>query len=286
MLDLVIASLTAATVLAVGLELDVRKIPELLRRIFLLPGLVLSQMVLLPALAIFLVQIMPVREDLKIAVLILAACPIGNVANFFSLLARGNLALSVSASASSCLLAPIVMPIVFTIYVRFPGRGFPVFVPPSLLVARILALTWAPLLLGMVLRSSRPNGVARFSPPFQKACAAAIVALCAFVGVTRFDGLAASLKGSLVVSAMMIMFSMAGAGAIAHYLGLSKADTVSYVTAFPARHLGIFATVAVTTLHRFEDLDFVLVYFVLENIVVFAMAIAIRFREAKPTVSA
>jgi len=94
-LEFVVSGLAAATLLAVGLELDVRKIPAVARRKFSLPGLLLGQTLLLPALAMFIVRMMPMPDSTKFVVLMLAACPTGNIANFFTLLARGDLALTV-----------------------------------------------------------------------------------------------------------------------------------------------------------------------------------------------
>ena len=170
-LELIISGLTAATMLAVGLELEIYRIPDVVRRKLPLPGLLLGQMLLLPALAILIVRIVPMPESTKFVVLMLAACPTGNIANFFTLLARGDLALTVSASAISCLLAPIVMPVTFAVYRGLLGAGFPFMVPAGTLLVRIFALTWAPIFLGVALRNIRSRGMARFSTGLRHACA-------------------------------------------------------------------------------------------------------------------
>ena len=82
--------------LAVGLELDTHRIPDIVRRKLPLPGLLLGQILLLPAIAVLIVRAVPMPDSTKFVVLMLAACPTGNIANFFTLLARGDLALSVS----------------------------------------------------------------------------------------------------------------------------------------------------------------------------------------------
>jgi bile acid:Na+ symporter, BASS family len=279
-LDAVIFGLTAATMLVVGLELEISKIPDLARRKLLLPGLLLSQMMLLPALGILVIHAVPMSETTKILVLMLSASPIGNIANFFTLLARGNLALSVSASACSCLLAPIVIPLTFALYGQLPGGAFPFMVPSGTLLARIFALTWAPILLGIGLRSIRSNNVARFSLLLQAACATGIVALCVFICVTRAGQLATDLKTNVTVSAMLILATLAGAAGMSRVLRLAARDAVCYMTAFPARNIGVLAVITVTTLHRFNDLVFILVYFVLETVVMLAVVAAYRWRSS------
>jgi bile acid:Na+ symporter, BASS family len=123
--ELIISGLTAATMLAVGLELDTRRIPDIIQRRLPLPGLLLGQVLLLPAIAVLIVCVVPMPDSTKFVVLMLAACPTGNIANFFTLLARGNLALSVLASAISCLLAMVTMPVTFAIYRLLLGADFP-----------------------------------------------------------------------------------------------------------------------------------------------------------------
>src|SRR5664279_1228170 len=183
---MILSGLAAATMLAVGLELEVHEIPRIVRRKLPLPGLLLGQMLLLPTLAILLVRLVPMPDSTKFVVLILAACPTGNIANFFTLLARGNLALTVSASAISCLLAPVLMPATFAVYGWSLGAGFPFVVPTGPLLARIFVLTWAPIFLGLALRSFRSQAMKIFSTGLRHACALGTVAICIFISVTRW----------------------------------------------------------------------------------------------------
>ncbi len=281
-----ISVLTAATMLAVGLELEVGAIPKLAKRKLLLPGMPLGQIFLLPVLAILIVRIVPMPEQTRFVVLMLSVCPTGNVANFFTLLARGNLALSVSASACSCLLAPIVMPLTFAFYRKFFGAAFPFMVPSSVLLARIFVLTWAPIFLGVALRNVGAARITRFSALLRNACAGGTVALCVFICVTRAGQLTTDLRTNLIASATLILTALAGAKGIARVLRLSTYDAIPYVTAFPARHIGVLAVVTVATLHRFDDLDFILVYFVLELVSLLAVVVVYRWRSALQTISA
>jgi bile acid:Na+ symporter, BASS family len=279
-LEFIISGLTAATMLAVGLELDIHRIPDIVRRKFLLPGLLLGQMLLLPAVAICVVRIVPMPESTKFVVLMLSACPTGNIANFFTLLARGDLALTVLASATSCLLAPGVMPVTFAIYRLLLGMGFPFMVPAGALLTRIFALTWAPIFLGLALRSVHSSGMARFSTGLRHACATGTVALCVFISATRAGQLTTDWKTNVTVSAMLVLAALAGAVAIARGLRLATDDAISYMTSFPARHIGVLAAVTVTTLHRLDDLVFILVYFIVETAVIMTVVGIHRWRSS------
>jgi predicted Na+-dependent transporter len=68
-LELLVSAPAAATMLAVGLELDVRSIPDIVRRKLPLLGPLVGQMLLLPGLAIVIVRILPMPEGTKFLLL-------------------------------------------------------------------------------------------------------------------------------------------------------------------------------------------------------------------------
>lgn len=74
-----------------------------------------SQLLLLPLVTILLVYITNPSPSLALGMFLVAACPGGNISNFMSSLARGNVALSVSMTAITTLLAVIITPISFTL---------------------------------------------------------------------------------------------------------------------------------------------------------------------------
>ena len=78
----------------------------------LLTGL-LSQYVLLPLLTVVLILIINPEPGIALGMLLVAACPGGNVSNFFTLLAKGNVALSVTLTAFTSLLAFLITPLNF-----------------------------------------------------------------------------------------------------------------------------------------------------------------------------
>jgi len=72
---------------------------------------VVSQFLLLPAITFLLVWILRPLPGIALGMILVAACPGGNVSNFFSTLAKGNIALSVSLTGFATLLATFMTPI-------------------------------------------------------------------------------------------------------------------------------------------------------------------------------
>src|SRR5262245_45846859 len=71
-----------------------------------------SQMVLLPAVAFLLVLVWPLRPELAVGVMIIAAAPGGVTSNLITAFARGDVALSISLTALTSLLSVVTIPLV------------------------------------------------------------------------------------------------------------------------------------------------------------------------------
>ena len=77
---------------------------------------VVSQFLLLPILTGILIWIVEPLPSLALGMILVAACPGGNVSNFFSFLGKGNVALSVSLTIIASLLAAFVTPYSFILW--------------------------------------------------------------------------------------------------------------------------------------------------------------------------
>lgn len=85
------------------------------KRLFKNPKIVfvgiLSQFVLLPALTFLAILIIKPHPSFALGMMMIAACPGGNVSNFFSKMAGGNAALSVSLTAFATLICIVMTPL-------------------------------------------------------------------------------------------------------------------------------------------------------------------------------
>ncbi|MEQ9311569.1 MAG: bile acid:sodium symporter family protein, partial [Cytophagales bacterium] len=66
---------------------------------------VVSQFIILPFLTFVIIWLVEPRPSFALGMMMVAACPGGNISNFFSALSKGNIALSVSLTAISSVLA-------------------------------------------------------------------------------------------------------------------------------------------------------------------------------------
>ena len=80
---------------------------------------VMSQILLLPCLTIILIMLFKPHPSIAMGMLLVAACPGGNVSNYAVHLAKGNVGLSVLLTGSSTLACAFTTPILFKLGTQF-----------------------------------------------------------------------------------------------------------------------------------------------------------------------
>lgn len=120
---------------------------------------VVSQFVLLPALTFLLVWMLNTSPGLAMGMILVAACPGGNLSNFFSFLAKGNVALSVSLTILASVLSIIMTPLNIEFWGGFLGRKQSLAIDLSFvdMVQTIVLIIGIPLALGMLSRKYFPE---------------------------------------------------------------------------------------------------------------------------------
>ncbi len=94
----------------VALEIKMDDFRRLLRAPFIsLTGLA-CQFLVLPAMTLLLVMVIQPSPSIALGMILVAACPGGNISNFITYLAKGNTALSVSLTAVGTVLAIVMTP--------------------------------------------------------------------------------------------------------------------------------------------------------------------------------
>jgi BASS family bile acid:Na+ symporter len=126
-----------------------------------------SQFILLPAFTFLLIVILQPHPSLALGMVLVAACPGGNISNFLTHLARGNTALSVSLTAVGTVLAIITTPLNLSLWAGLypPTSGLlkEVSLDAWNMIGAIVTLAGIPLLLGMAVNHYVPKVAAVLS---------------------------------------------------------------------------------------------------------------------------
>jgi bile acid:Na+ symporter, BASS family len=152
--------------LGMGLSLTV----EDFRRVVIYPksvviGLV-AQLIMLPIVGFGIASLFPLEPALAVGIMILVACPGGPTSNMITLLAGGDVALSVTLTAMSSLITVFTIPLVVNFSMQaFLGTGTNLQLPFINTAVQIALITLLPVSIGMLINGYAPRIAAKADNP-------------------------------------------------------------------------------------------------------------------------
>jgi len=139
---------------------------------------VISQFILLPAVTFLFIIVLNPTPTVALGMILIASCPGGNISNFISALAKGNLALSVSLTGIATLAATFMTPINFAFwgdrYLKFynsAGAGdllVPIYIDFFQMVKTVVILLGIPVILGVLFGHFLPTLTNKIKKPMRK----------------------------------------------------------------------------------------------------------------------
>ena len=174
----------AVVMFGVALGISVEDFKRLIQQPKLVIIGVISQFILLPLLTFFLITIVKPQPSIALGMMMVAACPGGNISNFMTHLANGNTALSVSLTAFATFLAMIMTPFNFQLYGNLYEPTAHILqnveLNPIELIRLVLLILGIPLVLGMFVKyknTELATRLSKFLKPFSIVIFAAIVVI-------------------------------------------------------------------------------------------------------------
>lgn len=166
-IQLLLGLAIGVTMLGMGLSLELKDFVHIVKSPkSVITGLV-AQMVVIPLFAYLIIQIFDIDGALAVGLMIISACPGGAVSNMFTLLAKGNLVLSVTLTAVTTILTIFTLPFIidFSVNSFLQGGEANNIVDKWEFIKVLLALIAVPVTIGMIIKKFKPN----FADKSQKA---------------------------------------------------------------------------------------------------------------------
>jgi len=113
----------------------------------------LSQVILLPIIALGLILVIPMPNEIALGVMIIAAAPGGVTSNVLTKFANGDVALSVSLTAVVSLLAIFIVPLIIFNSANFIGIEINEEISILNIAIKMFFVVTVPVLFGMIVRS-------------------------------------------------------------------------------------------------------------------------------------
>lgn len=189
---------------------------------------IFSQFVILPALTFCMILITTPRPSIALGLILVAACPGGNISNFITHRAGGNAALSVSMTAFTTVGAILLTPfnIAFWGSLYEPTREIlqRTSVDPVSVMITVGVMLVLPLCLGVLLNVKRPDLTEKLRTPLQFLSMGIFIAFVALALAANWDFFL-QFVGAVAILVLLHNALALGAGyATASVMGLSPFD--------------------------------------------------------------
>lgn len=130
-----------------------------------------TQLALLPAVTFVITLLVDLPPSVELGMLLVAACPGGNVSNFMSAYARGNISLSISMTAIVTTLAIVTTPFNISFWGSLNPATAPILREVSIdaveMASVVALIIGIPVILGMALHARKPAIAAKILKPFK-----------------------------------------------------------------------------------------------------------------------
>jgi BASS family bile acid:Na+ symporter len=281
-IEIALPLLIVLAMVIVGLELTPADLARVLRFPTQVAAGLIVQALALPVLAAALIVLLQPDASVAGGLILAAASPQAMSSNYFTLLGRANVALSVTLTAFSSMLALVTTPLIAKLgFALLLAREAGVALPVSAVMLQVVIGLILPVAAGMLVRRFAPAFVQRNHVRFQRMSLAALAALLILILVDQ----AATIRHNLWSIALLAVLFTLGAGAlgwsVARAFAWTRTDAVTLVVALPSRSLSIAALVATNVLGRTDFLAFAAPFFVVQSL----MLLPVLFN-ARPSAAA
>ena len=159
----------------------------------------LSQFILLPFITFLLTILLSkfLSPSMALGMILVAACPGGNISNFISSLAKGNVALSVSLTAIATLLAIFLTPLNFAFWGKLVINFYthsganelvrPIEIDAFQMYKTVFILLGSPLIIGIIVNTKFPSFTLKIVRPIKRISILIFAAIVVMALANNFD---------------------------------------------------------------------------------------------------
>jgi BASS family bile acid:Na+ symporter len=200
-----IVPLLGVVMFGMGMTLTWQNFTAVLKRPQVVGLGVLLQFLVMPLTAWLIAELLDLPPQLMAGLVLVGACPGGTASNVVCYLARGDVALSITLTTASTLLAIVATPLLTWLYV---GQKVPV--PVESMLWSIFKIVLMPVALGVLINSLFGPRLSGFKHLFPLLSVAAIVVIIAIIVALNQGNLATMGMAAALAVMLHNMFGLAG----------------------------------------------------------------------------
>lgn len=241
----------------------------------------LLQLLFLPALALIIIAVLPLSPIAAAGLFLVSLCPGGATSNLFSLIARGDVALSVTLTGIVSLLSPVLLPVAFIAFLSLTGDATAAFsVPLTTAIKQLAVVTLLPICIGMSIGHFAPAWSASAQPLVKKVSTVAMILIVFALMATNLPVMKNMLGVNAAAVLLLSCISMTIAFVIAGLLKVNEQSQRTIAIEVGVQNAGTAMMVALAILHKPELAAVPLMYGLLMNIPAFAFVAWVQKRNS------
>lgn len=185
-MDRISTMILAVSLIIIMLGMGLSLVIDDFKRIIIYPKAILvgltNQLIILPLIGFAIALIFPLKPEIAIGIMILAACPGGPTSNLITHLAKGDTALSVTLTALSSFVTILTIPFIVNFALtHFLEEGQMIRLDVVETIIRIFVIIVIPISIGMIIRRFKEGFALKMAKPVRKA--SGIVIALVIIGI-------------------------------------------------------------------------------------------------------
>ncbi len=217
-----------------------------------LAGLI-GQIVVLPALAWLIGWALHLEPVFLIGFVLIACCPGGSSSNVFSMLAKGDVALSVSLTACSSIITLFTVPLILEWVTTAASSTVDVHLPVGNLVVQNIVLMLVPIIVGIAVRKKWESAAEKIHKVLSKIAFPALIFLATVFFIKNREAIIANF-GQLGLSiTVLILLAMASGVVLSRSLRLNTQERRTIVIEIGMQNAAQAITIASSPLVFGDD---------------------------------
>ena len=171
----------------------------------------IGQLIILPILAFSIAWLLKLPPVYFMGLVLVACCPGGSSSNVFSLLAKGDVALSVTLTALSSIITLFTLPVIMEFVTEAVSdmAGVSIELPVGKLLVQNIVLLFVPLLAGSMFKHFYPEAAGKVSKVLSKMAFPALMILAAVFFLQYKTEIAENFASLGLSAALLIVVAMA-----------------------------------------------------------------------------
>lgn len=234
-----------------------------------------AQMLLVPLIALSLLQVFNLPPLLAVGLLVLSFSPGGTTSNLFSYMAKGDVALSIALTTAASFITPFSIPLLteLAIYMQL-GENKDIVIPVGLTMKRLFIVTILPVVVGMAWRLFKPALADKVQPIINKVSVILFFSVITSIIISQWDKMPDFLNEVGTITTIMIILAMLSGFYLAKLTGLNPQQRKTLSIEIGMQNGGMALIVTQSVLHN-PSMSIVPVIYgliMLVPVIVFALA--------------